>query len=56
MLQKYVKDLKKEFAGYNAKGLLADIMAGLTVAAVALAPVMERIPLCALAGVLMVTA
>ena len=36
MLQKYAKDLKKEFAGYNAKGLLSDVMAGLTVAAVAL--------------------
>lgn len=36
MLQKYAKDLKREFAGYNAKGLLSDVMAGLTVAAVAL--------------------
>ena len=36
MLQKYAQDLKKEFAGYNAKGLLSDVMAGLTVAAVAL--------------------
>ena len=33
MLQKYAQDLKKEFAGYNAKGLLSDVMAGLTVAA-----------------------
>ena len=36
MLQKYAQDLKKEFAGYNVKGLLSDVMAGLTVAAVAL--------------------
>ena len=32
----YVKDLKREFSGYNASVFLADVMAGLTVAAVAL--------------------
>lgn len=36
MLGKYVRDLKEEFSGYNAKKLMKDIMAGLTVAAVAL--------------------
>ncbi len=36
MLKKYVSDLKKEFSGYNVKGLLSDLMAGVTVAAVAL--------------------
>ncbi len=36
MLKKYVSDLKKEFKGYNGKTLSADIMSGLTVAAVAL--------------------
>lgn len=36
MLKKYVSDLKKEFAGYNAKSFSADLMSGLTVAAVAL--------------------
>ncbi|MDD6825979.1 MAG: SulP family inorganic anion transporter [Oscillospiraceae bacterium] len=36
MLKKYVSDLKKEFSGYNAKKLSADLMSGLTVAAVAL--------------------
>ncbi|MBQ2829897.1 MAG: SulP family inorganic anion transporter [Oscillospiraceae bacterium] len=35
-LGKYVSDLKKEFAGYNAKIFSQDLMAGLTVAAVAL--------------------
>jgi SulP family sulfate permease len=35
-LGKYWKDLKKEFAGYNGSKLMKDIMAGLTVAAVAL--------------------
>ncbi|MBR6924397.1 MAG: SulP family inorganic anion transporter, partial [Oscillospiraceae bacterium] len=36
MLKKYVSDLKKEFSGYNGKKLSADLMSGLTVAAVAL--------------------
>ncbi len=36
MLKKYVNDLKNEFSGYNGKKLSADLMAGLTVAAVAL--------------------
>ena len=36
MLGKYVRDLKEEFSGYNAKKFTKDIMAGLTVAAVAL--------------------
>ncbi|MGN0606818.1 MAG: SulP family inorganic anion transporter [Oscillospiraceae bacterium] len=36
MLKKYVSDLKHEFSGYNGKKFSADIMAGLTVAAVAL--------------------
>lgn len=36
MIKKYVSDLKKEFHGYNGKKLSADLMAGLTVAAVAL--------------------
>ena len=36
MISKYISDLKKEFSGYNGKKLSADLMAGLTVAAVAL--------------------
>lgn len=36
MLKKYLSDLKTEFAGYDAKRLSKDLMAGLTVAAVAL--------------------
>lgn len=36
MLKKYIRDLKKEFSGYNVKRLSADLMSGLTVAAVAL--------------------
>ena len=36
MLKKYLSDLKREFSGYNAKGFSRDLMAGLTVAAVAL--------------------
>ena len=36
MLKKYLADLKTEFAGYNAKRFSKDLMAGLTVAAVAL--------------------
>lgn len=35
-MKKYFADLKKEFAGYNAARFLKDLMAGLTVAAVAL--------------------
>ena len=36
MVKNYFKMLKTEFAGYNAKKLTADLMAGITVAAVAL--------------------
>lgn len=36
MLKKYLTDLKTEFAGYDAKRFSKDLMAGLTVAAVAL--------------------
>ncbi len=36
MIKKYVADLKKEFAGYNGSKFTKDLMAGLTVAAVAL--------------------
>ncbi len=36
MLKKYLADLKTEFTGYNAKRFSKDLMAGLTVAAVAL--------------------
>lgn len=36
LIQKYISDLKTEFNGYNAKKLSKDLMAGLTVAAVAL--------------------
>lgn len=36
MIRKYISDLKKEFSGYNGKKLTQDMMAGLTVAAVAL--------------------
>lgn len=36
MLKKYISDLKREFKGYNGKTLTKDLMAGLTVAAVAL--------------------
>ena len=36
MFKKYVSDLKAEFKGYNGKKLTQDLMAGLTVAAVAL--------------------
>ncbi len=36
MVVKYIDDLKKEFKNYDAKLLLKDLMAGLTVAAVAL--------------------
>ncbi len=36
MLRKYVKDLKEEFASYSGSAFTKDLMAGLTVAAVAL--------------------
>lgn len=36
MFKKYISDLKTEFRGYNGKKLTQDLMAGLTVAAVAL--------------------
>lgn len=36
MIAKYIADLKREFRGYNGKTLAKDLMAGLTVAAVAL--------------------
>ena len=36
MLKQYVTDLKQEFAGYSGAKLVKDILAGLTVAAVAL--------------------
>ena len=36
MFKQFVKDLKKEFAGYNSAKLMKDVMAGLTVCAVAL--------------------
>ena len=36
MLSAFFCSLKQEFAGYNSKKLLADMMAGLTVCAVAL--------------------
>ena len=36
MFKKYAADLKNEFKGYNGKKLTQDLMAGLTVAAVAL--------------------
>lgn len=36
MFRKYISDLKTEFKGYNGKSLAKDLMAGLTVAAVAL--------------------
>ncbi len=36
MIKKFIKDLKEEFAGYGAKAFTGDLMAGLTVAAVAL--------------------
>lgn len=36
MFKQYRADLAREFAGYNAGALAADLMAGLTVAAVAL--------------------
>lgn len=36
MIKKYISDLKTEFSGYNGKAFSKDLMAGLTVAAVAL--------------------
>jgi len=36
MLKKFISDLRQEFSGYNGKSLSQDLMAGLTVAAVAL--------------------
>ena len=36
MLKHYISDLRREFKGYNGKALGQDLMAGLTVAAVAL--------------------
>lgn len=36
MIQTYISDLRREFAGYGPKGVLQDVMAGITVAAVAL--------------------
>jgi len=36
LIKKYIADLKKEFAGYNGSKLSKDLMAGLTVTAVAL--------------------
>ncbi len=36
MIKKYINDLKTEFKGYNVEKLLKDLMAGLTVCAVAL--------------------
>lgn len=36
MFSKFAKDLRQEFRGYNAKAFTGDLMAGLTVAAVAL--------------------
>ncbi|MEM1484663.1 SulP family inorganic anion transporter [Oscillospiraceae bacterium PP1C4] len=36
MVSQYIRDLKKEFYGYNAAKLMKDLLAGLTVAAVAL--------------------
>ena len=36
MIKQYILDLRHEFAGYNAKKLSQDLMAGITVAAVAL--------------------
>ena len=36
MFARYLNDLKKEFRGYNLSTLLKDLLAGLTVAAVAL--------------------
>lgn len=35
MLSKFISSLKQEFGGYNAAALTKDLMAGLTVAAVA---------------------
>lgn len=36
MIHEYISDLKREFAGYNKNSLIADLLSGITVAAVAL--------------------
>lgn len=36
MVRDYIRDMKREFAGYNASKFMKDLMAGITVAAVAL--------------------
>lgn len=36
MLQKFTKDLKQEFTGYDKSSLVSDLLAGLTVTAVAI--------------------
>jgi len=36
LIKKYIRDLRKEFSGYNGSKLSKDLMAGITVAAVAL--------------------
>ena len=36
MISQFFRDLKQEFKGYNAAKLMKDVMAGLTVCAVAL--------------------
>ena len=36
MVAKFIKSLKEEFTGYNVSKLTKDVMAGLTVCAVAL--------------------
>jgi SulP family sulfate permease len=36
MIKQYISDLKTEFSGYNTGKLMKDVMAGLTVTAVAL--------------------
>lgn len=36
MIEQFISDLRREFSGYGAQGLMQDVMAGLTVAAVAL--------------------
>ncbi len=38
MIKNYLTSLKQEFSGYNTAKLMKDIMAGLTVCAVALPP------------------
>ena len=36
LLQKFTKDLKQEFTGYDKSSLVSDLLAGLTVTAVAI--------------------